>query len=372
MLTSLKNRLARWTGAGARPAGARRAAIATDPRGAASPPTREEDVVDALPDGNAAEAPQPDDAATHIRRALAHGTHALRSRYADEINEGDGRALLASLGEEGSVLVKQPPIAAQAVLSVIQRRDCSLAQLSRVVERDPALLQDLLRHANSAFYANPKPVTSVAMAVQRIGTSGVYATVMARIVEGQFTKPGSGLDRMAVMVWEHLVRTAPIARALARTFGVDPEEAYTLGLLHDVGKLILFDRIADLRRRRRREVELPDGFVRDALALLHAPIGATACSTWGLSEDFLRGMVHHHRSAPTQTPSPLSEVAFLAERADIAAQRGEPLDLPALWEQGRLSARLDEAAEVLAALVEAADDGDEPGDDPAALEPGAA
>jgi putative nucleotidyltransferase with HDIG domain len=349
LLASLKKRFARWKGVDARPAEVRPSGAPAGTRRSDPRPILEEDVV--VPDQGPSEGKnhQPDDAPTQIRRAFARGTHELRNRYADALHEGDGRSLLASLGEKGSVLVKQPPIAAQAVLSVIQRRDCSLTQLARVVEKDPALLQDLLRHANSAYYATSmaKPVTSVAMAVRRMGTSGVYATVMARIVEGQFTKPGGELDGIAVMVWEHLIRTAPIARMLARSFKVDAEEAFTLGLLHDVGKLILFDRVADLRRRRRREVDLPEGFIVDALALLHEPVGATACTSWGLSDEFLRAMVHHHRRPPTRTPCPLSEVAFLAERIDLAAQRGEDLDLPALWAEGQLTGPMDAVAEVV-------------------------
>ena len=51
--------------------------------------------------------------------------------------------------------------------------------------------------------------------------------VMAQLVEGQMCKPGGGFDAMAQQVWTHMVRTAPIARDMARAFRADPEHAYS-------------------------------------------------------------------------------------------------------------------------------------------------
>ena len=66
------------------------------------------------------------------------------------------------------------------------------------------------------------------------------------------SRPGGELDTMAQQVWNHMVRVAPLARDLSGAFGVGPEQAFLLGLLHDVGKLVVFDRITELRTVQRR------------------------------------------------------------------------------------------------------------------------
>ena len=66
--------------------------------------------------------------------------------------------------------------------------------------------------------------------------------------------------------------------------GVDTDTAFSLGLLHDVGKLVLFHHISDLRRARRREITLSEKFLTLALASLHEPLGGLAVLEWDLDE----------------------------------------------------------------------------------------
>ncbi|MFQ5538597.1 MAG: HDOD domain-containing protein [Gemmatimonadota bacterium] len=250
-------------------------------------------------------------------------------------------------------MIRQPPMAAQNILVVLNKRNARVGELTRLIERDPALVHSLLRHANSAWYATggSQPVVTVRGAIQRIGTNGVHATVMSSIMKGQLSRPGTEYSRMAHVAWEHMVRVAPLVRLLATPFGMDPEEVYTLGLLHDVGKLAFFDRIADLRRRKRRAVRLSSGFLEDALAILHEPLGGLACLQWGLSGEFAEAVASHHRSPPPEMGGHPTEVLYLAERLDLAWKQGRVADVDALWEEGGLTTPKEQ---VLPLLPEAA------------------
>ena len=178
--------------------------------------------------------------------------------------------------------------------------------------------------------------------------------MMAQFIGGELLRPGAGLDEIARMVWQHMVRTAPVARSLARRLGADHDEAFTLGLLHDVGKLVLFDRVAEERKRLRRDLRLPDGFIDQALRDLHESLGGLACMEWGLDPRSAHVIAWHHRQGEHPRGEMLSEVVFLAERIDLTRVRGEELDLDALWAEGDLEASRDAFEQWLAREAETA------------------
>ena len=285
---------------------------------------------------------------------------ALREEFADVQKNDDAKAIIELVGDEDRAVVRQPPVAAQALLTLLNRRHYSMREVTHVIERDPALSQALLRQANSAWYASTfgAPVISIRGAVQRVGAKGVHATVMSQLVQGQLCRPGAGFDGMASMVWEHMVRTAPVARQLGPIFSVDPEGAYTLGLLHDVGKLVLFDRVAALRRKVRREVTFPPKFISRALREFHEPLGGLAALEWGLDEGSALVIATHHRRPHPEPAHLMSEVIYLAERFDVSQPRPGTVDLDDIWEEGGLTgpkAQIQALLEAQEAEVEADD-----------------
>lgn len=258
----------------------------------------------------------------------------------------DVDALLRELAAVHPGVIHQPMGVAQQVMDMLNRENYSGAQIARVIETDPAIAQALLKHANSDWYEEDgtPPVSSLLLATRRVGARGVHAAVTSVIVEGGCTRPGAGLDEIARMVWDHMVRVAPISRQLAYGFGGDPDAGFTLGLCHDVGKLILFERIAEVRRNQRKELTLPRGFLRAALRSLHEPLGGLAAFAWGMPPDFAATIASHHRLEPKSEPDPLSEALFVAERLDLMVSADRDLDLKRLWADGAISIPLETGA----------------------------
>ena len=336
--------------------------VAAAPGGAAGP-TRPADVPDAALDvprgptsgssavgGGAATAAaglldDPSGFATAARVWIAE----LRLEHGRGPDGDDVRRLLDALVADPVDGIRQLPAAAQATLAACNDPYVSMDALADRCGRDPTVAQELLRHANSAFYGRGGPATPhLRAAVDRVGVAGVRSVLLGVAVRGLLSRPGAELGGMGTAVWSHLVRTAPLARAVAPVFGAAPETCYALGLLHDVGKLVIVDRATDLRMTSRRTLRLPAAFVRDAFARLHEPVGALAALRWGLGRDAARAIGTHHRDA-AMTPGhdPLSEALCLAERADLAAVRGEALDLPALWAAAALGGSPEAAAAAL-------------------------
>ena len=253
----------------------------------------------------------------------------------------DAHAVIASFAEGLDTAIGQPPFAAQRALAVSRNPHSSVDDLARLFASDPGLAQALLSHANSSFYARVgEHCASLASAVQRIGSSGVESVLLANTVRGVLCRPGGNYSRLVDQVWFHMVRTGPIARLIAPAFQVESERAFSMALLHDAGKLVMFEQVSNYRKNHRREVSLPQPVLLQALRELHEPIGGLAALRWGLEDRSARAITTHHRDPVPGYPDPLSEVLHLAEKLDLAAVNARPLDLEAAWETGELTGDL--------------------------------
>jgi putative nucleotidyltransferase with HDIG domain len=197
-------------------------------------------------------------------------------------------------------------------------------------------------------------VLGIDQALDRIGVAGARAVVLASCVDGLLSHPGGEYNAMASDVWSHMVRTAPMARSVASAFAADPDEAFAIALLHDVGKLIIFDRISTLRATRRRSISLPPAFVHQLLQRLHEPLGALAALQWGMGDRAAAAIGTHHRGASTPARDSLAEAIFVAEQADHAMRKNIPFDVDLLWANGRLTGSPARAAGALQQLLTAA------------------
>lgn len=260
----------------------------------------------------------------------------------------DAAALLTLLGGSPASVIRQLPAAAQASLALCDDPNITRRELAEKLAEDPALVQALLRTANSAAFGSGKTsVLAIAPALDRIGIAGVRSIIFANSIDGVLSRPGGEFNAMVSEIWNHMVRTAPIARALAPAFGADPDEAFSIALLHDVGKLVVFDRISVLRTQLRRDAQLAPAFVSAVLDELHQPVGAFAVSEWNMGEAASRAIGEHHRRSSDGRPNVLGEVVYVAEAADHAHRRGKPLDLRVVWFDGRINADLDRVVAVL-------------------------
>ena len=258
------------------------------------------------------------------------------SLLASELPNPAVRQLLDDLTGSPTAVIRQLPAAAQRALALTQLTDPPVQRLTEVFEEDPTLAQALLAQANSGLFGAGRPCVSVRDAVLRLGVGAVRGVLLGHAVSALLCRPGAAYAPMVADVWSHMVRTAPIARRLASPFNADPEEAFSLGLLHDAGKLIVFDRLTTLRIDARRDLTITPAELGRVLRDLHEPLGGLAAHSWGLGASAAEAIATHHRNPMPRVRNALSEVLFVAEAADMAAVHGAELDLAALWDVARL------------------------------------
>ena len=283
-----------------------------------------------------------------LREDLARGVRLLDAGMDASQRTGDLALLARELRTNPATAIRQLPLAAQRALAMLND-EASTASLALLFEKDPAITQALLVRANSTYY-NPvgKRVLSLSNALTRLGHGGVRCVLLEQSLQGLVCRPGGALDGMVQQVWSHMVRTAPLARAIAPDFGVDREKAFALGLLHDVGKLVMFDRLTAMRARQHRDVNVDHLTIVRALRLLHEPLGGIAVQRWGLGDEAARAVGEHHREPIPAQRDPLSEVLYVAERLELAQHRNMPFDADTAWSRGGLNG----AREIALSLAE--------------------
>ena len=132
------------------------------------------------------------------------------------------------------------PAVAQRVLQVAENDDSTAADLLEVVGQDPTLSIRILRTVNSSFFGIPNQVADLKTAISMLGFVEVrnlaLTVYVARLCEDSSEYRSFSRETL----WNHMIAVGTIAREIASIYQrVDPEEAYTAGLLHDVGMLLI-------------------------------------------------------------------------------------------------------------------------------------
>jgi len=199
-----------------------------------------------------------------------------------------------------SITIEIPtlPVAQLRAMSLISNPSPSFEELSSVVEADPALTAALLRAANSAASAPVDRVRTSRIAMVRIGASETRRIVMSMALSTSFgSLKDSHLDEAEL--WRHLIATAVLADAT--TLGqVEHSEAFTAGLLHDIGRLAMAaqdpGRYAKVVEMARRGVLATEG-ERIVFGMNHAQWGESIGRAWDFPADIVDAIAEHHVGA---------------------------------------------------------------------------
>ncbi|NRF71820.1 HDOD domain-containing protein [Aquincola sp. S2] len=208
------------------------------------------------------------------------------------------------------------PKAALDALAALRDDDTSAEHCAAQIARDPALAARTLRLANSAFYGLAGRVGSVRDAVNMLGRRTLCSAITAAVVSDQIREVRcEGFDFAGF--WRHAAGVAIAARAVARELQLDEEAAFTVGLLHDIGRLALAayfpQQLAAVLRRARAEDLPPCELEEPLMHVDHAELGAAIIAQWRLPAAVVDAVRHHHRP-----PLPASAKGASPPRADLA------------------------------------------------------
>lgn len=186
-------------------------------------------------------------------------------------------------------------------------------QIGEIISHDPALTARILRIVNSAYYNFPNKIELVSRAISIIGEDDLRGLVLATSALEVFNKIPNQLLNMELF-WQHSVFTGIVARLLSKQCNIlHGERLFIAGLLHDIGKLILYYQEPQISQDVLLDASESDGVIHAAelrlLGFTHADVGAALIDAWQLPESFHTIIRHHH--------SPGAAEAFQIETAIV-------------------------------------------------------
>jgi putative nucleotidyltransferase with HDIG domain len=170
--------------------------------------------------------------------------------------------------------------------------------IANLLRSDPDLCARMLRMANSAFYSFPTRIETIERAVGTIGLRQIRELVLITAVVKAFEGIPPGTVNMETF-WEHSLAVGIMARELGRQAGLPNADGFYIpGLLHDIGRLVMYLKLPGLMREllERHEAERQSLFLmeREILNYSHADIGARLLELWNLPQSIWEPVSKHH------------------------------------------------------------------------------
>jgi putative nucleotidyltransferase with HDIG domain len=184
------------------------------------------------------------------------------------------------------------------LLNSLENDDINIQLLAQKVTHDSALTAKTLRYANSAYYSTLIKVTTIQQAISLMGISTVKQIIMTAAMSGCFPENNcAGFSHKAF--WQHSNAVAIAAKLLAKRLNFHVDVAFTAGLLHDIGTLVLVTQYpqqyaATLVYKHEHHTSQFDA-ERHVLGIDHAAVGAALATEWNFSDIMKNAIGGHHQ-----------------------------------------------------------------------------
>ena len=221
------------------------------------------------------------------------------------------------------------PVIYQELFRKMQDPDVAVPEIAEIISLDQALAIKVLHLVNSAFYGHSKQIKTISRAVVILGFQAVRSAALAISVFDNFKDEESSTQVDMRKFWEHSIAVGAITKVLAEAhLRQQREEAFIVGLLHDVGKLI-------------EKRYFPDDFEEVCTAAMqqhlswyqcekrifninHAGMGGTLFRAWHFPPSVVEVVRHHHTPESALTHSQLASLVHVADWMSYEMGHGAP------------------------------------------------
>ncbi|MDV6030908.1 MAG: HDOD domain-containing protein [Phycisphaera sp. RhM] len=251
-----------------------------------------------------------DDLRDTIKRAMALRTRLCNGKPQDFLGRISSLPSLPSLYQE--------------VVNEIESEHGTLARVGKIISKDPAMTMKILQLANSAIFGVQTKVTSPEHAASLIGMDALKSLVLSLQVFKSFEGVELPSFSMSALL-KHSLRVGEIAHLLCTREGFHKEmatEAFTAGLLHDVGKLILAshapqDFASAIEASNSQAIAL-QAAERSIFGVAHDEVGGHLLALWGIPQSIVEAVTFHH--SPSDASGSKLSVAMIVCIANVLSK----------------------------------------------------
>ncbi len=208
--------------------------------------------------------------------------------------EKDMKAILDKLQS----IPTMPAILSEA-LNTMDNPKSSVNKLAEILSKDISLTTQILKLVNSAYYGFPSQITTIKRAMALMGFNAIRSLILSVVVKPMMvTHSGKTL-------WEHSIRCAVACQMMSKSLGFgDPDEAFIIGLLHDIGKIVLEIANKDASKEVNRLTLLgADSLQAEKMffGYTHTEIGRELSIKWKLPMIIGTAIYYHHNPLASQS-----------------------------------------------------------------------
>jgi HD-like signal output (HDOD) protein len=213
--------------------------------------------------------------------------------------------------------VKTLPYVVTELSRMLADENTTIKDFEDVIKMDPTLVARLLRLVNSAFYGLSQPVTSISRAVAFLGMQNLRSIAVTDALQNIFKEKGSPGIFSRKRLWLHCAVVSTCSKILAeRIFGINGDDPYLCGILHDFGKIVEEQIERDAFLAACEACQPTDSIIAHEQRLLgtnHCVIGFLLAQEWGMSTSIQEAIRDHHTLAEDADPSSLTSILQIAQ-----------------------------------------------------------
>jgi diguanylate cyclase (GGDEF)-like protein len=221
------------------------------------------------------------------------------------------------------------PAVAVQILEKIKDPETPMRQLAEILAMDPPLSAKVLAVVNSSFFGLPRKITNLPHAVNLLGEESLKYIALSFSLINLFDRSRGSFDY--TLFWKHSLTSALVSRLIAEAMASpDAEDMYFLGLIHNIGILVLLQSHPRQYRLVIDQLEQDGAEFHAAETAVfgfnHMQVGAFLLEQWGLPQTFSRPVLYHHcpEGVDPDDPKTLARARTLRLASEISRFMHEP------------------------------------------------
>ncbi len=239
--------------------------------------------------------------------------------------------------------VRPIPQTALRIIRMVGEQRHSTRQIAREVAKDQVISATTIRFCNSVVVGSGRKIDSIDRALVILGDKRLLQFVISRCLVGFFSSSELGYSLCKGGLFRHALGTATISQRLALLTGrISADLAYTAGLIHDIGKVVLDQFVQETAplfywRAQSEELELI-ALEEDSFGMNHQEAGRLLAERWDLPDNLLTAIACHHHPERASAHSDLAHLVYVADLVMSRVMTGQEIER---MDSSILSASLD-------------------------------